>query len=376
MTGNFAGIVVVAHRPIAKDYRDMSQLNYVAIYNIRGIGISDTSKPFQIWTDGPNSAYLTKDLSPFVGPVDRGTAILHGLMTGILNGTGAEIRNKIHGQVLEIQTERIKKFPSGTFLVFCGVTDAPSLNLEVHREEAEFNVAFDAFDKMEMQTKFRPAVVKSLTAVAVSVGERADPRVSKVAEGMYLTSSDSDKPTYSFTFTAGALRVSVGTMLDKSSENRIASYAMRLFGDQNLQRVLDQFVQSLTEDKDEFRAFLAAWTALEIFINTMFKRTYERCWFEKLRSVTPDSAQSYFDTIQSVMLQRHRLLDKFVVIASLLDPDTADADIAQFKILKKKRDDVFHGADDTDAAYPTDQTQQLLTKYLRLHLDREGAHSR
>jgi hypothetical protein len=349
----------------------MSQLNYVAIYNIPGIGISDTSKLFQIWTDGDNSAYLTKNIIPFVGHLDRGKAVLHGLMTGIFNGTDDEIRNRIVSQVSEIQAERLKKFPSGTFLVFCGLTNAPSLNLQVSRKTAEFDVAFDAFDKVQMRTKFRPAVVRSLTAVAVSLGERTYPRVSKVAEGMYLTSSDSDKPTYSFTFTAGALGAFVGATLDESSENSITSYATRLFGDQHLQRVLDQFVQSLTEDTDEFRAFLAAWTALEMFVQIMFKRTYERCWFEQLRSASPDSAQSYFDTIQSVMSQRQKLRDKFVVIASLLDPDTADADIAEFTTLKKKRDGVFHGADNTDATYPTEPAQLLLMKYLRLHLDRE-----
>jgi hypothetical protein len=353
----------------------MNQLNYIAIYNIRGIGVSDTSRQFQVWNEGADRAYITKDLSPFVDHVDRGIAILHGVMKAIFKHSEDEIRSKLSSHVVEIQEERAKKYPSGTFLVFHGVKEAPPLDLQNCREGPDFSVAFDAFDKSDMRAKFWPAVVRSLTAVTVSLNDRADPRISKVTEGMYVTHPNSDKPTYSITITAGGARVSIGTMLDDSSESRILHYAKRLRDEEHIQKVLDQFVESLAKEKDEFRAFLAGWNALEIFVSSMFKRTYERWWFERLRSATPSSAQSYFDTVQDVMLQRHRLLDKFVVIASLLDPEAAEGDINQFKMLKKTRDDVFHGSDDANSDYPTDQMHQLLTKYLRLHLDRDVSSS-
>ena len=257
-------------------------------------------------------------------------------------------------------------------MVFHGVRDAPELKLEIHREGPDFNTAFDAFDKAVMREKFWPAVVRCLAAVSLSLQDRSDSRVSKVTEGMYILHSDSGKPTYSFTFSAGNLRMSIGTMLDDVAESRIHHYAERLRNDQNIDKVLDLFVQSLVIGKDDFRAFLAVWTALEIFVTSNFKRTYEQCWFDRLQGMSPPSAKPYFKAVKAAMSDRHRLLDKFVVIASLLDPESGTDAITQFKSIKQIRDNVFHGSDDPNAGHPTDQAQQLLMKYLRLHFDREG----
>jgi hypothetical protein len=349
----------------------VNQLNYVAIYNVRGISMSLDSEPVIIWKDDSDSAYLTKDLGPFVDHVDRSSAILHGLMKGIFNRTEGDVRDRISDRVLKIQAEREKMYQSGAFLVFHGVRDAPELKLDNHRELPEFNTAFDAFDKAEMRERFWPAVARSLAAVTLSLQDRSDPRISKVTDGMYILHPDSIKPTYSFTFTAGNLRMSIGTMLDDDTKNRIHHYAKRLRKGHNIEKVLDQFVQSLAKEKDEFRAFLAAWTALEIFITSTFKRTYEQCWFDRLRDASPPSSQPYFKNVKDVMSDRHRLLDKFVVIASLLDPESGTDAIAKFKTIKQIRDNVFHGSDDPNMAYPTDQTQELLIKYLSLHFDRE-----
>lgn len=346
----------------------MHQLNYIAIYHICGIGVSDTSQHFQVWTDGASNAYLTKDISPFVNHVDQGTAILHGLVTASFNGTEDDARNRISVRMEEIQQERAKKYPSGTFLVFHGVKDAPELNLENCHVRPDFNLVFDKLEKSEIRAEFWPSIARSLMAITLSLKESADPRISNVTEGTYLLDPASEKPTYSFTFTAGSARLSIGTMLDEDVESRIHHYAKQLRDDRHIGKVLDQLILSLANQKDEFRSFLAAWTALEIFVTSTFKRTYEQCWFDRMRSAAPSSAESYFNNVQGVMRQRHRLLDKFIIMASLLDPDSAGDDINQFKDLKKTRDDVFHGSDDV-SAYPTDQTHGLLTKYLRLHFD-------
>lgn len=148
-------------------------------------------------------------------------------------------------------------------------------------------------------------------------------------------------------------------------------YAKRLSDDDGLDKVLNQLIQSLSKDNDEFRAFLAAWTALEIFVSSVFKQTYEQQWFDKLANATPPSAKAYFDSLKEVMNSRHKLTDKFVVLASLLNPEAADDDLMLFKKLKRRRDLTFHGSDDLASSYPTDSIQELLTKYLRLHLMHE-----
>jgi hypothetical protein len=326
---------------------------------------------FQIWKEGNDSAYLASDLFPFVEHLDRGAAIAHGLLTALFNGTDGEIQERIASQVGQIQAERSEKYSSGTFLIFHGVREIPKVKPEFVRQGPTFNVAFDAIDKPAMREQFRPELIRSVSSVALALGDRADPRISKVTDGLFLIEPDSGKPIYSFSFSASAPRISIGTMLDDATGNRILHYADKLGDERNINRILDQLIQSLAHDTDEFRAFLSSWTALEIFVTSTFSRTYEKLWFDKLRRATPPSTVRYFDHVQDVMSRAHRLVDKFIVISSLLDPHSALVDIAQFKSLKKVRDAVFHGADEEGANYPTETTHELVTKYLRLHLDRD-----
>ena len=72
----------------------------------------------------------------------------------------------------------------------------------------------------------------------------------------------------------------------------------------------------------------------------------------------------YFSRIADVMGERYRLLDKFAVIASCLFPDQAASDIKNFKVLKKQRDEVMHGAEITDAELRADEIRQLVRRYL------------
>jgi len=67
------------------------------------------------------------------------------------------------------------------------------------------------------------------------------------------------------------------------------------------------------------------------------------------------------------MKDKYNLFDKFVVIASLLDENPAEKDILEFKRLKNVRDNFFHG--EKAAALPVEQAQNLLRKYLTLHLE-------
>jgi hypothetical protein len=69
------------------------------------------------------------------------------------------------------------------------------------------------------------------------------------------------------------------------------------------------------------------------------------------------------------MSDKDRLLDKFIVIASLLSLSSATADVESFKSIKSARDGLFHQAGAQNQTFPTTEAQMLLRKYLGLHLD-------
>jgi hypothetical protein len=68
------------------------------------------------------------------------------------------------------------------------------------------------------------------------------------------------------------------------------------------------------------------------------------------------------------MNDKHRLTDKFLVIASILDSDAAERDMSDFNRLKSVRDSLFHASEGATSRYPVEETQNLLMKYLDLHL--------
>ena len=65
---------------------------------------------------------------------------------------------------------------------------------------------------------------------------------------------------------------------------------------------------------------------------------------------------------------KYRLTDKFALIASLLRPESADKVVGQFKRVKEDRDKLAHGQEVNDASLPGQAVQELVRRYLRLHL--------
>jgi hypothetical protein len=127
-------------------------------------------------------------------------------------------------------------------------------------------------------------------------------------------------------------------------------------------------ITSLEQATDELQGFIAAWSALEIFVNASFKDTYEARWFEVMEDGAPASAKPVFERFQEVMRDKYRLADKFLVVASVLDPDTATDDAKEFRRLKKFRDELLHALNTPSSTLPTVAVQKLLLKYMKLHL--------
>jgi hypothetical protein len=68
------------------------------------------------------------------------------------------------------------------------------------------------------------------------------------------------------------------------------------------------------------------------------------------------------------MKDKYRLVDKFGVVAAVLAGETSDADIVQFKRIKKVRDELLHGQEAPVTSLLNTELRELLSKYLRAHL--------
>jgi hypothetical protein len=150
----------------------------------------------------------------------------------------------------------------------------------------------------------------------------------------------------------------------------VTSWYQTISQDPQLERVNRLIVSSLQIKRDKLRSFLFVWAAIEILINKTFG-VYEERFFKELdEGDYPDARRQYLERVRNVMKDKHRLTDKFALIASLLCPESADEDVRQFKQVKEERDKLSHGQDVQEGHLPVAAAQELARRYLRLHLTR------
>jgi hypothetical protein len=159
----------------------------------------------------------------------------------------------------------------------------------------------------------------------------------------------------------------VSLALDHQILESVQNDANRFTTDERLTTIARLLVHSHKTKGNDLQSFIEVWAALEVFVNGLFKDQYEQEWLKRLADGTPPSAQRYFARLKEVMKDKYRLIDKFVVIASLLNDDAAEADGAAVKRIKDVRD-TLHTGKIAGMNLPVHEAQKLLRKYLRLHM--------
>ena len=145
--------------------------------------------------------------------------------------------------------------------------------------------------------------------------------MDRMGEVLYLVEPDSQKPIYTFTVEFGAAKLSLATPLTDAVLSSATKHISKLSDEKALTRPISLLSTSLERGTDELEAFIAAWSALEIFVNATFKTTYELRWFDIMQDGAPISAKPVFQRFKDVMSDKYRLADKFLIIASVLDSD-------------------------------------------------------
>ncbi len=78
---------------------------------------------------------------------------------------------------------------------------------------------------------------------------------------------------------------------------------------------------------------------------------------------------SYEQELFKSLKRHHSLLDKFMVVSSILSLGNAENDFDLFRHLKSQRDNFYHTGEHFDFAYFCDKVKYLFQKYLHRHLN-------
>jgi hypothetical protein len=345
------------------------QCKYVAVFAAHSLPLPPQADAIQIYQGDPVSAILTKDYpTELLRVADRGAALGAVLLKSVFRSPDPRsFDEKLKQEVADSVAARRRTAGTAPYLVVVVTLDA-EVSLQKSPEDlTEFSIYVDAIDKEVVRAKARP-FVDDVVATTI-VASESDPRFDRLSESTYLITPD-DRVLYSLAFSAEGALVSIRA-ITQDLERKVSKYmlASRAGGGSDLSSVFGLLRAAVDGGAEPLRSFVAAWSALEIFTNKLFKM-YERIWFDLLVRDRPSAEIAHLSRIREVMKGKHSLTDKFTVIAFVLDTEGAVTDIPVFNELKNVRDRLLHRGAQETGNLPAPQVVSLIRRYLRLHLER------
>jgi hypothetical protein len=341
---------------------------FLSAHKVFGIILkpSDPDVPLIQTEDEKLSVFMTGSLDRHYQVLDRQTALAVMLLSGrVKQPLPDDFSDQLSIQIDAVRKQR-SELADGTGIVVIQISgDIEAVIPEPRRNIADFILCFDAFDKKALASKLQPKVASALAGLRI--GARGDYEFEQISSGSYLVTDD-DLIVHSFTAELGSLRAYVSSPLNDEQIARVKNSIELLNRSGELARVARLYAQSINRDTDSFRAFVSAWSALEILIGKIFP-VYQRQLAGRLETVSvAPGLKTYLTRVADVMSDKHTLADKFAVIAMFLDEAQDPAEIELFKKLKKVRDRLSHGEDVLDGSLPTTEVQKLFEKYLSNHM--------
>lgn len=341
---------------------------FLSAHKVFGIILkpTDPDVPLIQTGDGKLSVFMTGCLDKHYQQLDRQTALAVMLLSGrVKHPLPDDFADQLSQHINAVRKQRSES-ADGTGIVvvqICG--DVKAVIAEPRRDISDFILCFDAFDKKTLRSQLQPTVASVLAGLRI--GARGDYEFDHISSGSYLVTDDG-LIVHSFTGEVGSPRAYVSSPLTDEQITRVKKSIELLNRSGELARVARLYAQSINRDTDSFRAFVSAWSALEILVGKIFP-VYQRQLAGQLEKVSvAPGLKTYLTRVADVMSDKHTLTDKFAVIAMFLDETQDPAEIEIFKRLKKVRDRLSHGEDVPDGSLPTNAVQKLFEKYLTNHM--------
>lgn len=346
--------------------------SYAAAWSVvGGIMLPNDCATFELFTSDKCRFVLMRDPESLLANFDRGSALgrmMLKFVVGQPSSTGFD--EAIRAEIAEIQAERRNKQGGSSVLVFEANGDTDTVSRAIREDHGDFMVTFDMFDKDELRRRHKQQI--ETMKLALCMLSDAPSKFSLLTDDAYLT-NDEARIIYSVNFKFSAEATLSRTASIEQLREIPAHYAkLETAGAfASVQRLFSQMAEFRA---DKLRAFLFGYAALEILISKLFKR-YEGEFLAPLTSAgQPTLRERFLDRLKEVMKDKYRLTDKFVVVAALLFPNAAkaelEADYERFRCLKDRRDTIAHGDEFVEEALPVNEVSSLLLKYIKASIER------
>ncbi|HEJ4316503.1 TPA: hypothetical protein SL519_004306 [Pseudomonas aeruginosa] len=230
-----------------------------------------------------------------------------------------------------------------------------------HEENSEIQTFVKAPLKRNAENAFKAVSAAMTFARGISLSKNYE----FIHDRYYVT--DSEASIIKFLHPVEVLEGGTMSEIDMDEIEVAKALSSILHRDQKTKELISIYSESLTPDKSgHLHAFIAAWTALEIFVAKQFKELQSSITI----NINGATAHNEFSSrMLDVMKDKYRLVDKFSALSNLYDSANSDADIAEFKRIKGIRDKFFHRMEGEVKSLPLEETRQLMFKYFVLYLE-------
>ena len=350
-------------------------MDFVFLSAHKVFGISQKTEAHQVHLfeglDPSTSALITGNLDAHWHLLDQHIALASMILRGLVGKTQkSDFEERLEKEIEGIRERRAKTLGNDGILL---IEIRGDLEVDIKnpkREVGDLVLCFDAYDKKQLKANLEKRIATVLAAVRI--GGAGKYQLEKIADGSYLLAPNG-KIIHSFSEEVGTITAYKSSPISDTQKTTIHQYIDQLSKETNLASVVPLFVHSLDRNTDSFRAFISAWSAMEILVNKIFD-VYESKLIEELSKISAaPGLKQYLNRISDVMKGKYSLADKFSVISIFLNEENGMDDITTFKKIKKVRDNIFHGHDVPEISLPVTEIQDLFEKYFRNHVDRISA---
>jgi len=341
---------------------------YTVVYRLEGISNRNLDEGKTVYqNEGLGiTVILTNDVNRHCLSIDRGLACASLLLRGMFGDEKMqELPTAIDSEITKIQEERLSKNKSGAYAVII-ISGHAELDIKdnLHRETDQFRITFDAIDKDSIRNQHKERIHAIVTSLAISTSPEY--HAERIASGIYFLDAN-DKPLYTYTLQGGRARIILAKPVDLEKETEISKVIGLSNANMQLKTPFRLLTQSLETTQDNLRAFISAWSALEILTNKVFPVYEEKFIAGIVDDHNSHGVNNFLERIKDVMKDKYRLADKFSLVASFLSSEITE-DIQLFKSMKKVRDTISHGEEFDEEALPVEDARKLASKYLKNHM--------
>jgi hypothetical protein len=165
------------------------------------------------------------------------------------------------------------------------------------------------------------------------------------------------------------IKIGIRSSMPPGLKESIELQFAELLGAPDLETAMRLYADSLIQNEDYLRSFLAAWTAIEVFTNKVFPQ-YEKDGLPISKDELPAAMLAYLKRVREVMKDKYTLANKFTLISYALELPDLDRAVAQFVEAIKQRDRLSHGEQIEERLLPISDVQRLLRELVLRHLRR------